>query len=467
MRAAILCPRRSGIADRDRLWAHCRDWWREHFPDWALVEGEHVEHEGPFNRSVAINRAAVLAFTYDPEVLIIIDGDVLPDPAAVARGVDLAASSGAMVLAFDERVHLNTRGTERVLSGYRGRWDRPEFVERRHNDSCSSLVIVSRALWDMVGGFDPEFVGWGWEDVAFRVACETMSGRPVERVRATLWHLWHKVSAGNNVREETFQRNRARGERYKRAHWDRAAVAAILEGRDEPLPDWETTIPRVLHRTVPLEVDDEAERWWARWAELLGPAWALHTWRDPLDPEDFPITADLWDRCANGAQLAGLVRLEVLWHHGGVYVDADVEPYRGLEPLLGARGFAAWEDAGVVPDAVLGAMPGHPAVEVMLTRARQLMLDGADAWHTGPGVSTWTLPGRPDWLLLPPGSFYPYHYTERHKRAHDHMSAQPWAFGAHHWAGSWLSDEQLRAQTNRPPARVAPARRSARERALG
>ena len=42
-----------------------------------------------------------------------------------------------------------------------------------------------------------------------------------------------------------------------------------------------------------------------------------------------------------------------------------------------------------------------------------------------------------DVTLLGPESFYPYHYTEKHRRTEDH-GANPATFGAHHWAGSWL-----------------------------
>jgi hypothetical protein len=50
-------------------------------------------------------------------------------------------------------------------------------------------------------------------------------------------------------------------------------------------------------------------------------------------------------------------------------------------------------------------------------------------------------------LLLPPGSFYPYPYTETERRHEDHARSQPWAFVAHHWAGSWRDDERARTVT--------------------
>ncbi len=96
----------------------------------------------------------------------------------------------------------------------------------------------------------------------------------------------------------------------------------------------------------------------------------------------------------------------------------------------------------MIPDAVLGAEPAHPAVAVMMLRARAAIERGEDAWQSGPGVTTTTLPGRTDWLVLPPGTFYPVHYRETLVPGADVMTEQPWSMARHWWAGSWLTPEQ-------------------------
>jgi hypothetical protein len=219
-------------------------------------------------------------------------------------------------------------------------------------------------------------------------------------------------------------------------------------------------IPRRLIRTVPEEVDEEAEGFWSRFGELH-PGWDLVTFRDPIDPADFPLTAPHWARCRTGAQRAGLIRLEALFHLGGVYVDSDVEPYRPFDPLLGVDAFAAWEDDKVVPDAVLGARPGHPWLREAIDLAVERLELGA--WASGPGVTADLLPGRSDVLLLPPGAFYPYPYTQPERRLEDHGRRQPWAFAAHHWAGSWKEAEAARAPIDRDRRPRPGVRQSARQ----
>ena len=205
-------------------------------------------------------------------------------------------------------------------------------------------------------------------------------------------------------------------------------------------------IPRILVRCVPERTDRQIEAWWSEWC-ALHPDWEHVTYRDPLDPDQFPLTSPLWERCTSGAQLAGLVRLEALARHGGIYLDSDVEPYRPLTPLLGLQAFAGWEDHEVVPDAVLGATAGHPAILACLDLAvERLCGDSSDwrtgpgAWGTGPGVTTTILPGRDDVLLLPPGSFYPAHYSRKDRVDWANVRrTNPWAFGAHRWHASWVT----------------------------
>lgn len=445
MRVVILVPRREGFPDRDRLWSYARARWASDHPTWPIFEGHHDEHEGPFNRAAAINRAAAAAGDWD--VAVIIDADVLIDPHVVRSVVDTAACTGAMVVSGHERRMLSAKATEQILAGYHGSWDVPGFVRVSYFDQCSCCVGVSRALWDSVGGFDELHVGWGWEDVSFQYACQTMSGkRMIEVSHQPIWHLHHAPPKENNHQAPTTVANRARFDRYLQAHGDRAVTQLLIDEhlaartrRAEVLPVG--AIPRILHRTLPAHIDQQVEAWWEQFAELH-PGWDLRTWREPLDPASFPLTADLWPRCVNGAQRAGLVRLELLVSHGGVYVDSDVAPFRSLEPLLDLQAFGCWEDRQVVPDFVLGARPHHPAFELALAKARSVIEGGGDAWQSGPGVTTEVLPGRDDVLLLPPGAFAPFHYLERSRAAEVNADPPPYAFAAHQWHGSWLSPEQ-------------------------
>jgi hypothetical protein len=348
---------------------------------------------------------------------------------------------------------LNEQGTAKILEGFSGRWD--GFVRQRYGTlddprgaQVSCCVAVSRQLWEQVGGFDELHVGYGWEDVSFRNACETVSGKAtVWLAPHPIWHLHHKPSPEDREGGALKSANEARARRYIEAHGDLDATRSLIDEHlaarslVEPAELGPVRIPRILHRTVPADTSEQVEAWWAE-LQRLHPGWEYRTYREPIDPADWPLTGDLFDRCANGAQKAGLIRAESLYRDGGIYLDSDCEPVRSLEPLLQCEAFAGWEDSSTVPDAVLGARPGHPAFELMLQKARAVIEGGGDAWQSGPGVTTEILPGRADVLLLSPGAFYEVHYLEKRRLKDPHP---PYAFVRHHWHGSWLSEGQRRS----------------------
>lgn len=198
-------------------------------------------------------------------------------------------------------------------------------------------------------------------------------------------------------------------------------------------------IPRRLIQSVPEKTTAFQDGMWEL-ARSLHPDWGHVSYRDPIDPGAFPRTSPYWHLCQSGAQLAGLVRLEALWNDGGIWIDSDMQIFRSLDSLRQCRAFAAWEDTNVIPDAVIGAEPRHPAIDTCINLAiRRIASRRNDAWWTGPGVTTAVFPNRDDVLLLGPESFFPVFYNPRADLEHrlaSHVPA-PWEFGMHHWSWSW------------------------------
>ncbi len=432
MNVVFLVPRREGFAWRDKVWQWCRNWWLTQFPDIPMHEGHH--NIGLFNRAMALNTASEKAGEWD--IAVILDSDVICDPQHVRDAIAMAAEQERVVVPFKVRHNLNQRGSERIMAGEPSHWER--FISRNYYDQHSSVIVVPRTVWDTVGGFDETFSGWGMEDTAFAISVITLVGDLIH-MEGEVWHFWHPTAPEGHVGTPSAIANRLRGARYQAAMGKPDEVRRLLNENHVPHAD-ELTIPKIFHRTVPEQTTEDVEGFWRKFEELH-PTWRFMTHRDPLDPAEWPLTSPSWRYCKNGAQLAGLIRLEALIKWGGIYVDSDVEPYRAWDSLLACEVFAGWEDERVVPDAVIGARRDHPAIREALQKALRVVRRG-NAWDSGPGVTTAVFKKRPDVLLLPPGSFYPYHYKQKERRGENHAAAQPWAFGAHHWAGSWLPEKK-------------------------
>lgn len=186
---------------------------------------EGVSPPGPFNRSAAINAAAV----GDWDVAVIVDADVfVKDMQQVRDAVALARSSGRVVFAFTEYRGLAHWATKRVLAG-----EPMPSVGAKRLDHESSVVVVPRIAWDTVGGYDDRFVGWGQEDVAFAQAVRVLCGEPL-RVPGTVYHLYHARSAEKDMRLPGYQMNQMLGAAY-RATTEPEGMMALLAGKRQAM----------------------------------------------------------------------------------------------------------------------------------------------------------------------------------------------------------------------------------------
>lgn len=196
-RSVLLVPRRAH-PERDKLWEWCRARWEKYLPDLAIYEGHHTE--GPFNRSAAINTAARLADADGRwDIGIVIDADIFLR-VSQARAAIASAASGKVTWG-----HRRWRGfapdhTKRVLEprydiDFGPEIDRDDmdiYVERTNPRSWSCFIAIPRDVWDDMGGFDERFVGWGYEDMAFKSLVTSLY--PWDLVNGDVYHLWHPRS---------------------------------------------------------------------------------------------------------------------------------------------------------------------------------------------------------------------------------------------------------------------------------
>ena len=198
-------------------------------------------------------------------------------------------------------------------------------------------------------------------------------------------------------------------------------------------------IPRVIHRvwlgSDPLP--EEFEHYGKTWKQHH-PEWEMRLWTDSNLPElRFP---EAFERCRNHGERSDVLRSELLARFGGLYVDTDVECRRPIEPLIGdASAFCAWVRPGRIGSAVLGAVPGHPAIDRLLTEMQSRVGEGNQIEATV-ALLTDVLSAAPDVEVFDSETFYPYH--PRHNPAD--VRDFPDAYAIHHWGLTWKTKDDLR-----------------------
>lgn len=207
----VFIPWRPDHGYRDRIWQHLQSHYWAKLNGFRVVIGE--SPAGPFNRSAALNNAARAV---DWDVAVIADNDSWVPAHQLHQAIDAAVSTDRLTAAFTQVMELSQPCTTAILDHG---LDLTTFgIDRiRTEPLCtqSSMLVVTKPVWDTIGGFDPAFQGYGGEDNAFWHAAHILCGKP-NRVDGFVFHLWHPPAA-KNLSDPNYRANQLRWRRYRAA----------------------------------------------------------------------------------------------------------------------------------------------------------------------------------------------------------------------------------------------------------
>jgi mannosyltransferase OCH1-like enzyme len=204
-------------------------------------------------------------------------------------------------------------------------------------------------------------------------------------------------------------------------------------------------IPRIFHQiwVGPDPFPEEFVPYQQSWLDH-NPGWELKLWTEENLPDQKTLRRpEAADRLRAPWERGDIFRLEILWREGGVHVDTDFECLRPIEPLIDdADIFIALAKKGRVNGAMMGSIPGHPALERALDEIRPRRAHGAalgageanDKEETGPKFLDRVLEEH-DGITYIEGAFFPRTLEERGN-----------AYAVHHRARSWKDAESLRPE---------------------
>lgn len=171
------------------------------------------------------------------------------------------------------------------------------------------------------------------------------------------------------------------------------------------------------------------------------PEWDIKIWgNDDLFNKTWHLKKQMYDlfydkECYAG--VADLMRYEILYEHGGIYMDCDTVCLRPLDDLLDCKVFVVSNrDKKLVANGFIGVVPKHPLFEWiishLLARGDNCLLrqgkNGSVGTAIGPGLLTHAISQtKLDITILPYYTFMPndpsYHHvpSEGQKIYGDHL----------------------------------------------
>lgn len=209
-------------------------------------------------------------------------------------------------------------------------------------------------------------------------------------------------------------------------------------------------IPKIIHYCwfggKPLPA--AAQKCIASWKKYC-PDYEIRAWTE----ENYEIaSAPLYVRQAYEAKkwafVTDVVRLYALDRFGGVYMDTDVEVVRPIDCFLRHRAFSGFEDEVNIPTGIMAAEKDHPLIKELLAHydERPFLINGAPDLTTNVKTITDLLTPKG---FLPNNQFqevaglalYPYDYFCPRDIHTMEIRVTENTYTIHHFAGSWLSEE--------------------------
>lgn len=208
-------------------------------------------------------------------------------------------------------------------------------------------------------------------------------------------------------------------------------------------------IPKMVHQIwLGSPVPDKYKKLMQSWTNLKG--WEYKLWTDE-DVQQFALhNHELYENARNYGEKSDILRYEILYRHGGLYVDTDFEClnpeffeylhhkldfYAGIEPLE-----IAIKEQLKVCNALIASKPGHPLMKefiLSLNDSFKLHKNDSTVKLSGPDFITkiiyaFVQAKQPkDIVFFPCTYFYPLLADELHKPLFPESAA------LHYWAGSW------------------------------
>jgi len=206
------------------------------------------------------------------------------------------------------------------------------------------------------------------------------------------------------------------------------------------------TIPRIFHfiwltdNSLTTSAQKNIEQW-----KNFHPNWQIKLWtNESIYNSDLTIYNKLrfQHSARGGRQASDIMRYEVIYQYGGIYLDVDFEPLKNIEPLLhGVEAFVAHESEYFICNGIFGAIPGDKLTERLVTQLEsnwKAHVNGTVNEQSGPYHMTRQVEAMKEqkktnmknkFQIFAPHLFFPYAWYEKDP-GHPY---DPFAFTVHHF----------------------------------
>jgi mannosyltransferase OCH1-like enzyme len=196
-------------------------------------------------------------------------------------------------------------------------------------------------------------------------------------------------------------------------------------------------IPRILHQIwVGPNPLPEKSHVFIEQIKTLHPDYEYRLWTDAdITPANF-TNYEYIMKTKNYAQKADIMRYEILYKFGGIYLDIDMEVFKNLSPLLTHDLIVCNEDGNIhryMTNAFIAASKQNAQLLACVNAIPTIDFTKPVNVATGPYFFRKCIRLTDSVSILPTAYIYPTHYTNPHAKF-EHTST---TYMCHHWNKNW------------------------------
>ncbi len=213
----------------------------------------------------------------------------------------------------------------------------------------------------------------------------------------------------------------------------------------------ETIIPKIIHQIwIGGPVPERYKVWIESWKKFH-PQWQYKLWTDEDVKHLTLFNRELYDKLTNYGPKADILRFEILYQFGGLYVDTDFECFKAHDVFHHRYSFyAGIEDGGAIAigPALMASTAGHPLMEQLVKNIKLEVKDQNQIRAVIAGTSSGYLTrafgasfdsNDPTVIVFPHSYFFPLACNDRRASLAQRTAlVRPETFGMHHWGLSWI-----------------------------
>jgi len=243
--------------------------------------------------------------------------------------------------------------------------------------------------------------------------------------------------------------------------WDLLIKAYKKNSYETPPAAEKVVIPKIIHQIwLGSELPEKFKPLVKSW-EKMHPHWEYHLWDDEAvkHHQFFSYRLEkLFEKATNYGMKSDILRIDLLYQYGGVYIDIDFECLKPLDPLHHTPSCKFYSALlgkdGVIANAFIGSVPKHIILRALLHKFQRIQqtecLSAQDVMQlTGPYAFTQVInqfirsPNH-NICIYPVNFFYPfpcemrhYHWDQTLSKEKEEAYLHPYTFAVHYWATSW------------------------------